>query len=112
MKKLTLNQTWTLCLKMWKWIAAEKRKHPRKQTWKSKFKWLRAHGYGTEDLEANCFFCEYTDTHGDNGCAGCPGRKIDKEFHCENESYHWHDESLMFNKKLVSLNRKRMKGKK
>ncbi len=36
-----------------------------------------------------------------------PGRKIDKDFDCDNRKYNWQDNPHAFYKKLLELNRKR-----
>lgn len=109
MKKLTLNQTWRLCLKMWKWIAKQIRDGSKLSVDKLKRKWLKTH---TKDAITNdCYFCEYDQLHstkrdGPNGC-NCPGNRIEKDFGCMNSDYHFEHKPLKFYAKLLELDKKR-----
>lgn len=112
MKKLTLNKTWKLCLKMWRWIAKEKRNGNELPVIELKGKWTKRHGFKT--LICNdCFFCQYAITHKMRvkvkgaGCSDCPGTKVDRLFYCENLGCTWDEEPVAFYKKLLALNRKR-----
>ncbi|MHC4397910.1 MAG: hypothetical protein ACYS1A_19875 [Planctomycetota bacterium] len=109
MKRLTLDETWRLCLSMWRWIAKQKRLHPYSNIRVLKRRWAEKHGYF--DLEQNCFFCEYT-VRRELYCEGCPGAKVDKMFRCARyPKYIWYSKPIAFYKKLVSLNRKRLAKK-
>ena len=114
-KKLTLNETWRLCLKMWKWIAKQVRAGNQKSIESLKVKWLENNWAGGQ-VRAYCFFCEYTTTHfreGENvGCAICPAKLVDKQFDCVDTDYNFSRCPIPFYNKLVSLNRKRLKAKK
>jgi len=118
MKKMTLDETWDKCLRMWKWIAKEeKRKGNRILVDALKQSWLLNHGYQTKDIEADCFFCEYCRTHESKNsdstrCVLCPGKKVDKSFHCASIRYHYAHRPIAFYKKICELNRIRLKGKK
>ncbi len=112
MKKLTLDQTWKLCMSMWRWIAKQKREGSRLTVEQLKNQWLIAHGYGGKGIRDNCFFCEYMASHSTMPCEkGCPGTRIDKKFWCLDLSYHFLDNPIAFYNKLVSLNRKRLAKK-
>ena len=102
MKKRTLNQTWILCLRMWRWRASGNNK--RKPTWKAK--WLRDNGI--ESIRANCFFCAFAKT---GSCEDCPGILVDPTFNCYNPAYCFHEKPEAFYKELLRLNKIR-KGKK
>lgn len=115
-KRMTLDETWDRCLEMWKWVSkrAGHNSEPYttavlKEQWfeKSRFKKHR-----TED----CFFCDYASEARNGpyqGCQECPGKKVISGFHCEKrKTYHWGYKPVAFYNKLVSLNRKRLKGKK
>jgi len=106
-KKLTLNQSWTWCLRMWRWIAKEKRQGSRKQVTTLKREFRIAHGI--KPIVNDCFFCEHDDGHYSNKygfCECCPGRSVDPAFHCEyHASYRWDKEPEAFYKKLLELNR-------
>ena len=51
-KKLTLNQTWVLCLKMWKWIAEQVKAGNEDDIEDLKEQWLKKNGWeGELDVE-------------------------------------------------------------
>lgn len=104
MKKRTLNQTWVLCLLMWRWIAANWKEGDDVEILKAK--WLYDNGF--LDLEGNCFFCEW-----DSGCScrRCPGKLVDFIFICDKPDYCYYKKPKDFYKELLRLNRIR-KGKK
>ena len=108
MKKMTLDETWTNCLKMWRWIAKQRKLKPKISTEFFKEEWLLKHGFKT--IDHDCFFCEYDSKYGD-GCYGCPARKYDPEFHCSNRLWHWKKYPTKFYNKLVALNKIRLKKK-
>ena len=109
MKKLTLNETWRLCLSMWRWIAKMKRNGSVCSVLELKEIWLIKHGFGLGDIYLGCFFCE-EGHHADIGrCVNCPGRKVDQTFDCRYFEYNFQDKPIQFYNKLVSLNRKRLK---
>ena len=103
MKKLTLEETWTECMRMWRWIAKKIRKDDTYDVNDLKITWLEKHGYRDEDIISDCFFCEYAEYNGK--CTSCPGGKVDESFNCENLEYHWQAEPLKFYEKLKELNR-------
>ncbi len=118
--KMSLDQTWENCLSMWKWIAKQVRKNDHDNIFTEvemyKETWLADNGFTPGDIEADCFFCEYKRTHkkwvqGD-GCGNCPGTYVDKTFSCWKTAYAYEHYPIKFYNKLVSLNRKRLKGKK
>ena len=108
MKKLTLNQAWKLCLQQWKWISGELDKGVRIGIWRLKDKWLEAHEY--EEINCSCFFCQY-DAQYKGGCESCPAKRIDLNFDCC-EVPSFGSNPRLFYKKLLSLNRKRLRSKK
>lgn len=103
-KKLTLNQAWTKCLRMWKWIAVNLGKEIK--AYDLKIKWLEQ--YETETLFGQCYFCEYAEQQDLGGdCELCPGVLVDKTFNCSHQDYTWHENPKGFLKKIVALNKKR-----
>lgn len=112
MKRLTLDETWRLCLKQWRWIAKQIRNGSTLPIETLKRHWVNYHCLG-EDISGNCFFCEYFEQSGsdDEHCDKCPGKKIDPDFSCANPSYHYEYESLKFLKEVERLNKIR-KGRK
>lgn len=112
MKRLTLNETWKLCLAMWKWIAGQAKKEGEEgiDIEGLKDQWLKKHGYDKGDISDACFFCEYHRQHPTKGTScNCPATKIDKEFNCMEFGYCYCCHPIAFYNKLVSLNRKRRK---
>lgn len=108
MKRLTLNETWVLCLRMWKWIAEQRKKERRTGVEGLKALWLKKHGYKDDEIDNDCFFCEYACQK--QGCLNsCPGYKVDSEFTCDNAEYSYCKHPIKFYTKLVELNKKRKK---
>ena len=122
MKRLNLNETWVLCLKMWKWIAMKVRVAIKAgKEWDVvilKREWLSSHGFENIRIYHNCFFCEYAHQHNPHkdirgeGCSLCLARKIDKEFDCQDTDYEYDQKPIAFYKKLVELNKIRLKKRK
>ena len=108
MKKRTLNQTWILCLRMWRWIAAIKAKGSRRWVTTLKRQWLRENGIRIKG-DHDCFFCEYNNR--EDVCVNCPGRLVDYDFSCHREVYEYFKRPVPFYKELLRLNRIR-KGRK
>lgn len=108
MKRLTLNETWKLCLSMWWWIAGQKKKGNTSNINNLKWEWLEGHGFDYGEISEDCFFCEYI-TQKDIGCVNCPGKMVSKRFSCTKTTYHYQSKPIAFYNKLVSLNRKRRK---
>ena len=116
MKRLTLNETWKQCLAMWKWIAKQIRAGDNQGIYGLKVTWVKKHGIKVDELQGNCFFCEYTrrDKHRGkrDNCRLCPARKINKLFHCNKLPYNYLLEPRAFYKELLRLNRIRLKKRK
>ena len=103
MKKRTLNQTWTLCLRMWRWIIKMKAEGSRKWIFTLKKQWLRENRIKIVG-DHDCFFCEFNDDV-NNRCERCPGTLVNSNFSCCNLMYHYAHESAAFYKELLRLNR-------
>ncbi len=104
MKKLTLDETWRLCLSMWRWIAKQKKEGVGTNVDNLKHEWLAKHY--PRYVQNNCFFCGYAAVF----CPKCPGRLVDESFLCDNTEYSYFGKPIKFYNKLVSLNRKRLKA--
>ncbi len=108
MKKLTLNQTWTLCLRMWRWIAKEWKKTG-KSVHLLKIEWLKQNGFNPKAISCECFFCERDNQQreeGENYCHHCPARQINPNFHCEQiKEYFYAEKPIAFLAELLRLNR-------
>ena len=112
MKRLNLNDTWVLCLKMWKWIAREKNTGNRSAVNALKRQWVEKHGF--KDIESTCFFCDYYFKRRKPDrvdCYLCPGIKVDKNFNCISDEYHYRACPTAFYKKLLQLNKIRKEKK-
>ena len=103
MKKRTLNQTWVLCLRMWRWIVKQIREGSKLTVYELKSQWLSDNGF--EHVSGECFFCDVAAT-----CSYCPGRLIDPDFSCDADAYDYRKNPAGFLKELLRLNRIR-KGK-
>jgi len=116
MKLLTLNETWTLCLRMWQWIAKEIEKDKYLDVIVLKRQWIQEHGFEDEYIKATCFFCEYNTQRNADGCEYCPGKLVSRAFECGRKSYNYKLKPEKFYERLVELNNKRQeanrKGKK
>ena len=109
MKRLNLNETWVLCLKMWKWVIKEFEAGNPKNVDDLKEEWCEKNGFATVEIKYHCFFCEY-DRRGENECDFCPAKKIDKMFDCKGCSkYHYFDYPRKFYKTIFQLNKLRLK---
>lgn len=109
-KKLTLNQTWTLCLRQWKWTIKQLDKDTEKDVETLKEEWLKQHKYENDNnVENDCFFCEYATVicPKETKCEDCPGQFVSKTFSCLRNRYHYYDKPHKFYKKLLELNEKR-----
>jgi len=108
-KDLTLNQTWILCLRMWRWVSKQKGDVRR-----NKRRWLNKNGFRNKPKPvSDCFFCEYANSRS-RSCDGCPGFLVDKSFSCLNKFYHFYTYPKEFYQELLRLNkiRKLKKSKK
>jgi hypothetical protein len=108
-KPKNLDETWTECLRMWKWIVRQV-KAGRTDIGNLKRKWRKDNGY--RNIRSDCFFCEYSSKRDGNLCDNCPGKLVDKEFSCGGTDYDWSEKPLEFYKVLKKLNRKRKKREK
>ena len=113
MKRLTLDQTWKLCLSMWRWIAKQKKGGSKKRVETLKRLWLTSNGFKKKYVQHDCFFCEYDSQH-HGSCFSCPATKIEEiEFiHCTTRKYNWKLRPIDFYDILHSLNRKRLAKRK
>lgn len=106
MKKLNLNETWRLQLQQSGHIARRKKAGDVREVCQIKQDWLTKHGF--EDVENDCFFCEYDNRQQEDACKVCPARKIDKTFTCCRSDYHYRYRAVDFYKKLRQLNKIRL----
>lgn len=111
MKELSLDRAWELCMEQWPWIIEEIEADMGSVS-HLKAKWVKRNGF--KCVMANCFFCEYAHqrdkqfyTKGD--CKDCPGKKVDKNFDCENSEYHYTNDPIAFWHKIQEMNKIRTK---
>lgn len=113
MKKLTLNQTWRKCLKMWKWIVENLNKDEDVDELKDRY--VEEKLKGDVDIYNGCYFCDWNSQQGiytdplDSlpACSQCPGVLVSPKFRCEGKSYCWHTKPRAFYRKLLELDKKR-----
>jgi hypothetical protein len=122
MKKLTLDETWDRCLKMWRWVVAKWEPNKTIDVVRLKDAWLKE--YRPKDkLRCNCYFCEYAkqrdkaqrvneDGVCNSGWTLCPGRLVSPRFDCQNPKYDWSWYPDAFLRKVEQLNKKRLEQKK
>jgi hypothetical protein len=116
MKRLTLNETWEQCLKMWKWISRQCLGHTK--LWcKSNVNRLKIEWFESNNLSGvhfHCFFCHSRTGGRTNGIdCGCPAHKVDKNFSCTTPEHHYMSHPRLFYAKLKELNKIRLsKGNK
>lgn len=120
MKRLTLDETWKLCVDgMWTWVARQWRKNRCLGVAGLKRKWNKKH-FPHKKIKHDCFFCEYNKQQGGHCCSRCPARIIDDKlgiFWCEEGAYGgtghcWCIRPIGFYNKLRSLKRKRLAKRK
>lgn len=115
-----LNRCWKNCLRMWKWISENLSDGFTGLSWDEKkvvvnglkAQWLQEHRF-TREIDRDCFFCNYANTK--RGCYDfCPGRLVDKQFHCNppsgKDSYAGNPKG--FYRRLLELDAKRTGKKK
>jgi len=104
----TLNQTWTLCLRMWWWVAKvwQTPRYRRYDIVDLKRIWLRKNGFRYSYLRGDCFFCENKNICNIDSCdKGCPGVLVNRVFDCCDYDYHYENKPVKFYKELLRLNR-------
>jgi len=112
-KRLTLNETWVLCLQMRKWVATQRKKGSRVTISNLILRWLEKHRYQDGELDSDCFFCEYDRQHRRQRgpCSFCPGVLVEPGFSCTDDDCDYEERPIAFYAKLVELNKKRKRRK-
>ena len=104
---MTLDQTWALCLEMWKWVSEQTG-----DVEDLKKEWLKAHGFKWRDIAAACFFCEYNSAReASDDCNHCPGKLVDEDFDCQDDPA-YDEDPVGFYAGLLVLHAIYLKGKK
>ncbi len=119
MKKLTLDQTWSRCLAMWRWIGRQVKAGSSGVGLLSlKQMWL-CDNHADEHPMNDCYFCEWARSHSFEPatnrkakCSACPAAAVDPKFYCMSEAYDYLDRPAAFLRKLEELNAKRLAAKK
>ena len=105
-KRLTLNYVWAECIKMYTYVTKKRAAGDSRSVKRLKQAWLNRHGYKTDELNSDCFFCEYDERHQPlvrNNCNWCPAELIDSSFSCGNEPFKWFKFPGLFLKELLRL---------
>lgn len=105
MKRLTLNEIWEQCLKMWRWIVRQKCPRNVKNL---KEEWLKRNGFKDDYPDSDCFFCEWDFSKGVDSCSYCPAKKVDENFYCGTAEYNYFRKSAAFLRKIIELNKIRL----
>ncbi len=100
---ISLDETWTFCIRMSKHIAKEMQKDSSQYISDLKEVYL-AQNHPDLDLYNDCFFCDYNGD-GNNYCKDCPARLVESSFNCKNTAYHYYRHPTDFHKELVRLNK-------
>ena len=108
MKRLNLDDTWKYCLRMWRWIAEQRKIDNFLSVSTLKRIWLSDNGFS--NVESNCFFCERNKRN--ISCRCCPAALVEERFYCMNDDYHFSHKPIHFYKRLRKLNRLRKLGRK
>lgn len=78
MKKMTLDETWKLCMAQWSWLIKQLQQTNTLSVESLKVEWLKKHKH--KEVWNNCFFCEYSFASHNREygawCRRCPARKI------------------------------------
>lgn len=118
--RLSLDKTWSECLRMWKWIAKTVRKSNDDidvDIGTLKIVWLMKNGYKPTSIVSACFFCHYSTTHfrattknTHACCLNCPGVLVDDDFYCMTYPS-FEDDPIEFYNLLKELNKRRLAQK-
>ena len=119
MKKLTLNETWVLCLKMWRWIVAHLDMFDGDIDELKDYYFRHVCRLRLENRPLfDCYFCEFNGQQGylcsedtKKPCYKCPGYLVSRAFSCGRASYDYQGEPAAFLRKLESLNKIRLAKK-
>jgi hypothetical protein len=113
MKKLTLNQTWTKTMPMWRWIGEEIKVDSPLAGNNLKGEWFDKNDPESRNCRFGCYFCQYSSDHmePEQWCSQCPARLVSPKLHaywCEENQWDWNKKPLAFLAKLEALNKKRL----
>ena len=97
-----LDEVWTKCLIMWRYIVKKWKKNKRLRIDILKREYLKNNHY--VHLLSDCHFCDYCK----QCCTNCPGTLVDENFSCINISYNHFYKPDKFLQKIEQLNKKRL----
>ena len=97
-----LDEVWTKCLIMWRYIVKKWKKNKRLRIDVLKREYLKNNHY--VHLLSDCHFCDYCK----QCCTNCPGTLVDENFSCINISYNHFYKPDKFLQKIEQLNKKRL----
>lgn len=107
--KLTLDQAWDICLKLWTEVVRDIDEGSRLSVVRLKQNHLPAQ---FRYCALGCPFCQFTDERrkpGDTNCQHCPARLVDPTFMCHSKLYGYNVDARLFLAKLQELDAKRDK---
>lgn len=105
-KRLTLNYVWAECIKMYTYVVKKRKAGDTRSVSDLKTVWVNRHGYKSNKLNSDCFFCEYDERRMPSpriNCASCPGKLVDSSFHCTNAQFIWCKYPDFFLKEIIRL---------
>lgn len=114
----TLEETWEYCVEMWAWINEQPFRAGEEisscDVYSYKREWLKDNNFDWTEIANECFFCQKAAEEAGNDsysnlCVYCPATEIDPSFNCHNSCYHWRLKPHKFYKKVLELNKKRLK---
>lgn len=97
---IILSKSWRLCIKQWDWIVERIKAGDKRGVEELKKAWAKEHGFVS--INSNCFFCKFV-SNKDKSCNECPARKIDEEFTCMKQEYHYKRNPLAFHAEIHRL---------
>ena len=117
-KKLTLDEAWEECLKMWRWVVKEWEKDRDKSVRCLKQEYAEMTGISGM-VVSDCYFCEYDcqqrlllleeDLSRYEDCLFCPGKVASPRFSCKTATYYYLLKPDKFLAKLLKLDKKQKK---
>ena len=101
---MNLEDTWSNCIKMWRWVAKKWDGENHYNVRQLKKQWLQRNDF--EGIQCDCFFCDYR-----SSCERCPAVAIDDKFDCQSidKGYAFDLYPKKFYNKIKYLNTKRKK---
>ena len=106
----TLDEVWTACKHMWTDMTTLPRYTQIDNILSRKIRWLKDHGYDSDEIAGGCFFCHHNKKHRASDaevCSQCPGRLVDPLFTCLDGDYDYWSFPERFRDKIIELDERR-----